>query len=164
MARGDRTTFGDLSRSDLMSRIHGKGNATTEIAFARLLRRNGITGWRRNTATIMGKPDFVWRGPRVAVFVDGCFWHGHGCRNLRARSNAAYWRDKIANNARRDRRVDRSLRAEGWKVLHFWECAIAKRPSSCFRRLTFALGRRQTLDIRSLSPKPADANCSGYST
>jgi len=67
--------FTKRKRSEVMARIRGRGNKDTEIALAKLLRANGISGWRRNQALI-GKPDFIFRRERVAVFVDGCFWHG----------------------------------------------------------------------------------------
>ena len=71
-----------------MSRIRGRGNKDTEIALAKLLRANDISGWRRNQALI-GKPDFIFRRERVAVFVDGCFWHG-----CPIHSNPAKWLKK----------------------------------------------------------------------
>ena len=76
------TDFGGLTRSQLMSRIRSKGNATTEQTMVALLRKHGLSGWRRHYP-VAGRPDFVWRQERVALFLDGCFWHGHGCgRNL----------------------------------------------------------------------------------
>jgi DNA mismatch endonuclease, patch repair protein len=69
--------FTKAKRSEVMSRIRGKGNKDTEVALAKLFRANGITGWRRHYA-IAGKPDFAFPKCKLAVFVDGCFWHG--CR------------------------------------------------------------------------------------
>src|SRR5688500_5461932 len=84
------TSFGRLTRSALMARIRGTGNATTEMKVVRLLRARHITGWRRH-AKLPGKPDFVWPRSRVALFVHGCFWHGHDCgRNLTSKSNEAF--------------------------------------------------------------------------
>src|SRR5215510_3405686 len=114
-AHTQHTTFGGLTRSQLMSRIRSRGNKTTELHAVSLLRAKGITGWRRH-APLVGRPDFVWPKSRVALFVDGCFWHGHDCgRNLRPKTNAALWEQKIAANKARDRQNARELRLKGWK-------------------------------------------------
>lgn len=121
-----KTTFGALSRSQLMAKVKSFGNATTELRMARMLRALSIGGWRRHS-NLPGRPDFAWPKRRVALFVNGCFWHGHDCgRNLTPRSNVGFWREKIARNQRRDRRVDRTLRARGWTVLRIWECRLDK--------------------------------------
>ena len=130
-----RTTFGNLTRSELMSRIHSQGNRTTEVKLARLLRTANLIGWRRKVA-MFGKPDFIWPDKKLAVFVDGCFWHGHACgRNLIPHQNRKAWESKISGNQRRDRRVSRFLRKEGWKVIRIWECILAKFPDMCQRRI-----------------------------
>ncbi len=72
-ASGDK--FAGLPRSELMSRIRARGNKKTELALVTLLRTNRITGWRRHQP-LLGRPDFIFRKRRLAVFVDGCFWHG----------------------------------------------------------------------------------------
>lgn len=114
----DRLT--KAQRSKLMARVRGRGNATTEVAFARLLRAARITGWRRHAA-LPGRPDFSFRKEKVAVFLDGCFWHG--CtRHFRApKSRPRFWREKIERNRARDRRDARRLRSLGWRVVRFWE-------------------------------------------
>ena len=133
------TTFGGLTRSMLMARIRSSGNATTELTLAALLRVHRLSGWRRQWP-IAGKPDFAWPALRVAVFVDGCFWHGHNCgRNLSPRTNASAWRAKIAGNQARDRRTVRCLRGKGWRVVRIWECALRKNPLRCVRQIQRAL-------------------------
>jgi DNA mismatch endonuclease, patch repair protein len=130
-----KTSFGGLSRSQLMSRIRSRGNATTELRFVALLRKAAITGWRRNYA-LTEKPDFVFVRARLAVFVDGCFWHGHGCgRNLTPRTNTALWSAKIALNRARDTRSVHSLRRRGWRVMRVWECCLRNHPDAVLRRL-----------------------------
>jgi DNA mismatch endonuclease (patch repair protein) len=128
-----------------MSRIRSRGNADTELALARLLRAEGISGWRRHlqvriaergarnqtsskpgaqrTArpTFIVRPDFVFKEVRLALFVDGCFWHGCPKHGTKPRNNAAFWRKKLTANVARDRRVNRALRAAGWRVLRIWE-------------------------------------------
>lgn len=107
-------------RSRIMSAIRSKGNETTEIRFMVLMRQAGIKGWRRNSRQI-GKPDFVFPAVKVAVFVDGCFWHGCPRCGFVATANRTFWANKIRKNRSRDRRVGRLLRKSGWTVIRFWE-------------------------------------------
>ena len=135
-----RTSFGSLSRSQLMSRVLSRGNKTTEMRLALLLRKSRLRGWKRNQ-TLLGHPDFTWPSEKLVVFVDGCFWHGHTCgKNLSPRTNAKEWREKITRNRTRDRRVTRALRHQGWRVVRIWECQLAEIPSTCINRIRMALG------------------------
>ena len=125
--------FTQAERSAVMSRIRSRGNRQTEIFFASLLRANHITGWRRHLA-ITGRPDFTFKEHRVAVFIDGCFWHCcPRCGNMPA-NNRKFWKLKLAGNRKRDARVSRALRAEGWKILRVWEHDL-KRPEIVLKRL-----------------------------
>ncbi len=136
---GEPTSFGGLNRSELMSRIPSAGNKTTERRLAKLLRTHGLKGWRRNYP-LRGKPDFVWRCERLAVFVDGCFWHSHACgRNLEPKRNKRLWLEKLLRTQGRDRRNNRYLRAVGWRVLRIWECNLARRSETCLQRIKAAL-------------------------
>lgn len=129
------TSFGGLTRSALMSLVRSKGNKTTELKMVKLLRREHLSGWRRN-ADLFGKPDFVWRKKRVAVFIDGCFWHGHLCnRNLTPKTNKAEWLSKIKKNRTRDKQVTGELRDLGWKVIRIWECELTKHPHKCIGKI-----------------------------
>lgn len=112
--------FTKAKRSHVMSRIRGKGNKATEVAMMKLLRRHHICGWRRHPA-MFGKPDFVFRKSRVAIFVDGCFWHGCPSHCNMPRNNSTFWKCKLETNKRRDRTVTRLLRSTGWRVLRIWE-------------------------------------------
>lgn len=88
------------------------------------------------------RPDFVFRRLRVAVFVDGCFWHGCPRHFIKPKGNAKFWRDKIATNRARDRKVNRSLRSMGWKVARVWEHELKRRDEpQLVRRLMRILGR-----------------------
>ena len=111
--------FTKAKRSAVMSRIRGHGNKDTEIALAMLFRRHRITGWRRHQ-NIFGKPDFLFRRQRLAVFVDGCFWHGCPRCYRRPKSNRKFWDSKLARNRKRDRKVSRELRRLGWRVIRIW--------------------------------------------
>jgi len=130
--------FTKAKRSDVMSRIRGRGNKNTELALMRLLRRHRVVGWRRHQP-VFGKPDFVFPKAKVAVFVDGCFWHGCPKHFSPPANNRAFWRRKLAANQARDRRVNRSLRKEGWRVVRIWEHALVKRGAVCVRRIKAAL-------------------------
>ena len=122
--------FTKAKRSEVMSRIRSRGNRDTELALAAVFRRAGITGWRRQreirsakseARSFRVKPDFVFLKLRLAVFVDGCFWHVCPLHATKPRNHAAFWRKKLAANQARDRKVNRTLRAAGWRVLRIWE-------------------------------------------
>ncbi|MCE0497846.1 MAG: very short patch repair endonuclease [Methylacidiphilales bacterium] len=109
-----------------MSRIRGRGNMATEIAFIRLLRKNKIIGWRRHKLKF-GKPDFIFERVRLALFVDGCFWHGCPRCYSEPKSNRAFWRRKVTVNRKRDLTVNRTLRKSGWQVLRIWQHELTKK-------------------------------------
>ncbi len=119
-------------RSALMAKVRGRGNLTTEEALAKVFRSEGWSGWRRQRriggrargGRFRVRPDFVFAALRLAVFVDGCFWHGCPRHGTRPRGNAAFWRAKFRRNRERDRRDSRNLRRAGWKVLRLWEHAL----------------------------------------
>ena len=117
--------FTKAKRSQVMSRVRGTGNKNTELRFIAIMRTHGITGWRRGS-TLTGRPDFVFPTLKLAVFVDGCFWHGCPKHGTKPKQNARFWREKIARNQARDRLVNRVLRADGWRVLRIWEHALAR--------------------------------------
>jgi DNA mismatch endonuclease (patch repair protein) len=111
-------------RSKVMAAIRGRGNESTELAVARLLRANRVSGWRRHFP-IPGTPDFAWPRQRVALFVDGCFWHG--CPNcyVAPRRNRSFWAAKVERNRARDRAKTALLKREDWIVVRIWECRVS---------------------------------------
>jgi len=112
--------FSPAERSRVMAAVRSRGNRSTELLLAALFRSAKITGWRRHYK-ITGKPDFAFPKEKIAVFVDGCFWHGcPRCGALPA-SNRAYWRAKIARNTVRDARQSQTLKKRKWRVLRIWE-------------------------------------------
>jgi DNA mismatch endonuclease (patch repair protein) len=134
--------FTKTKRSEVMSRIRSRGNQDTEVALARLLRKHHITGWRRQVQiigravlprgpnlkavpqhrpTFRVRPDFVFRQARLALFVDGCFWHGCPKHGTQPKGNRTFWKKKFAANIARDRLVNLTLRKQGWRVLRIWE-------------------------------------------
>jgi DNA mismatch endonuclease, patch repair protein len=111
------------ARSRQMALVKGRGNKSTETKIVSLLRRSKIWGWRRH-ARLPGRPDLAFRQQKVAVFLDGCFWHGCARCYRRPKSNVDFWTNKLAENVQRDRRVRARLRREGWTVIRIWEHEI----------------------------------------
>jgi DNA mismatch endonuclease (patch repair protein) len=133
-------------RSQVMSRIRARGNRDTELRLIALLRVHRISGWRRNRA-VFGKPDFVFPKSRVAVFVDGCFWHRHpGCKlAYTPKSRVEFWLRKFDNNVARDKLVTRTLRKAGWKIVRVWECELHRTGwPKIARRIARLRTKRQT--------------------
>lgn len=118
--------FSPEERSEIMRRVRSSKNKSTELKLISVFRMNHITGWRRNY-NVKGHPDFVFLKTHTAVFVDGCFWHGHNCRNTTPRDNAEYWEAKISRNKRRDEQITAYFTDRGWKVIRIWECELQKK-------------------------------------
>ncbi|SUS03577.1 T/G mismatch-specific endonuclease [uncultured Defluviicoccus sp.] len=132
-------------RSERMSLIRGAGNKGTELRLIQIFRANGITGWRRGASlqwkvgsgklkSFRVKPDFVFPRLKTAVFVDGCFWHGCPRHGTSPKTNAKFWRLKIATNQARDRRVNRALRGRGWTVIRVWQHELKRRDEAKLAR------------------------------
>jgi DNA mismatch endonuclease (patch repair protein) len=117
--------FTSAKRSAVMSLIRSRGNQGTELRLISLMRKHRITGWRRGVR-LPGSPDFVFRKQKVAIFVDGCFWHGCPRHGRFPDSRQDYWGPKLSRNAKRDRTITRELRGLGWKVLRIWECNLTR--------------------------------------
>jgi DNA mismatch endonuclease (patch repair protein) len=135
-----------------MSRIRST-DTKPELALRRGLWAAGVRGWRVHRKSLPGKPDIVFGRRRVAVFVDGCFWHGHPDHFTPGKSGA-YWDAKIARTQERDRVANEALAAAGWSVLRFWDFEVSEDLLSCVRKVVEALGpesppsstRRKTAD------------------
>lgn len=126
-------TFSAAKRSWIMARVKSSGNRSTELTLLGVFRKEGITGWRR-FYPLFGKPDVTFPSKRVAVFVDGIFWHGHPRKCRIPKGNRSYWTKKIARNVARDKFVTGTLQAKGWKVVRIWEDCVQK-PSTITRLL-----------------------------
>ena len=121
--RADPLTKAD--RSKLMSGVRGQGNRSTELVVERLFSTHGIKGWIKHPKDIPGRPDFFFLEFRLAVFVDGCFWHAcPKCGRRIPINRREFWSEKIDRNRRRDERVRRQLRSEGYHVLRIWEHSV----------------------------------------
>lgn len=113
-------------RSKVMSKVRSKGNKSTELRLIEVFANQGIKGWRRNYP-VKGHPDFVFPKKRIAIFVDGCFWHGHDCRNTRPEQNKDFWSTKREKNKAHDKAITEKFERRGWTVLRIWECELKKK-------------------------------------
>jgi DNA mismatch endonuclease (patch repair protein) len=120
-------TISPKKRSEIMKANKPKGNKSTEQKLIKLFKEFSIKGWRRNYKIANAFPDFVFLKKKVAIFADGCFWHGHNCRTLRPKTNRKYWDEKIKKNRERDKDIKERIEAKGWKVVRIWECEIEKK-------------------------------------
>lgn len=118
-----------------MSANKGKGTKL-ELLFGKLLWNAGVR-YRKNDKTVFGKPDFVIRKMKIAIFCDGEFWHGRNWEERKNdhKSNCDFWHSKIERNIRRDKEVNEQLKAQGWTVFRFWETEITKEPDKCLNRI-----------------------------
>jgi len=114
--------------SKVMSSIQAK-NTKPEIIFRKLLWKNGIRGYRLHWKNVAGRPDISFPGKKIAIFINGCYWHRCPKCNLPIpKSNAAFWESKFHKNVRRDKEKREILESLGWMVFVFWECEIKENP------------------------------------
>lgn len=118
--------FDTSKRSHIMQQVKSKNNKSTELKLIQIFKDNHIIGWKRNYP-VKGHPDFVFLDKKIAVFVDGCFWHGHDCRNTRPSDNAEYWSKKREQNIRHDKDITSLFEQRDWTVLRIWECELKKK-------------------------------------
>jgi len=131
--------FDKATRSRIMSRIRSTGT-TPEKRLAKLLRGVGLRFSLH--AKLPGTPDIAFRKQKVAVFMDGEYWHGYNWKRLGKKPTNAFWRKKLERNIARDKRVNHELRQLGWRVVRLWETQVNKKPAYCLRRIRLALKRR----------------------
>jgi DNA mismatch endonuclease (patch repair protein) len=125
-----------------MAAVRSRGNKATELLLVSLFRAGKLKGWRRHP-NIPGRPDFVFPKQRLAIFVDGCFWHGCKRHCRMPASNQKYWTAKIARNIKRDRATRKLLRTKGWSVLRIWEHQLRSTPNATLLRVSKLLAREQ---------------------
>lgn len=130
-------SFGLVSEAQTrrMSAIRSAGNKSTELRLRMLFVRSGISGWRLRPTGYPGNPDFVFPDSRVALFVDGCFWHGCAQCTHGVRVNKEYWQLKISRNRQRDERWNQQLESNGFEVMRIWEHELTGGGQSWLRRL-----------------------------
>lgn len=105
-----------------------RANTKPELVVRKMLRDMGWPGYRCDWKKCAGHPDIAYPGRRLALFINGCFWHQHeGCKYAsKPKSNTEFWEAKFARNKARDKRVTEQLEAEGWHVIVIWECELKK--------------------------------------
>jgi DNA mismatch endonuclease (patch repair protein) len=137
-----------------MARIRSR-DTTPELALRRGLYAAGIRGWRCHAKHVAGKPDVAFTRWRVAVFVDGCFWHGHPDFFTPGKSGE-YWDAKIERTKERDRIANETLRSHGWSVLRFWDFEVEEDPDRCVAEVIAALAEARAgerLRLAALRPQ-----------
>lgn len=117
-------------------------DTTSELKLRRALWKAGIRGYRVNDRRVYGTPDVCFPRVRVAVFVDGCFWHGCPQCYREPKSSMAYWRKKVRGNRVRDERVNTALAAQGWRVLRFWEHEMSQAEQAVVQSIREAVNER----------------------
>lgn len=117
-----------------MARIRSK-DTKPELMLRQALWASGVRGWRVHASWLPGKPDLAFTRWQLAVFVDGCFWHGHPDFFTPGKSGA-YWDAKIARTKERDRQANDALKAMGWRVLRLWDFEIEENTEACVERTT----------------------------
>lgn len=128
-----------LVRSNAMRAVRGKGNKSTEQRFRMALVCAGISGWCLHPEWVDGKPDVYFDSHKLAIFLDGCFWHGcPKCGHI-PKTNTAFWAAKIERNKKRDRSKRRRLRRDGFEVLRFWEHELKSNLSVCVEKIENAI-------------------------
>ena len=133
-------------RSEIMAKVRSRRNRSTELALASAFRIAGITGWRRHLP-LPGSPDFAFPANKLAIFVDGCFWHGCPKHGTMPKTNKEFWGNKITANKRRDRKVDTLLRLRGWRVVRIWEHDTRRQLDRAVRRVEKALKQTQIICV-----------------
>jgi DNA mismatch endonuclease (patch repair protein) len=121
--------YGPAKRSAVMRQVKGRDTGPERVVRQLVWRMGGR--YRLNRADLPGKPDIVLAGRKLAIFVHGCFWHGHDCaRGARVpKANRDYWQAKIARNRARDASAKAELERRGWRVEQVWECELKDRPA-----------------------------------
>ena len=123
----------------LMQGVRGKRNKTTELRIRAALMRAGVRGWKLNYRVIKGSPDIFFLTENIAVFLDGCFWHGcETCGHI-PKKNSDFWRAKITRNKERDDLNNISLTEAGITVIRFWEHEINKSLLSCIEKIIMTI-------------------------
>jgi len=135
----------EKQRSYCMSRICGK-NTKPEILLRKVLYKSGARGYRLH-CKLPGKPDIVFTKRKIAVFIDGCFWHKCPKCFTNPKTNRVFWKKKTDSNVKRDKSVNQELKKNGWKVVRVWEHSLEKDINKCCTRILSAFskteGRRQ---------------------
>ena len=113
-------------RSHAMRQVKGK-NTSAELLVQQILKEMGKDDYQLHPNDVVGKPDLVWMEKKIALFIHGCFWHGHDCKRgaRMPKTQTEYWKAKIARTLKRDQTYREELESLGWRVLTIWECELS---------------------------------------
>lgn len=125
-------------RSEIMRKVQS-ADTSCELLFRKALRHQGLWGYRINYRSLVGRPDVVFTKHKIAIFIDGCFWHGCPTCCRVPQANREYWMGKIKRNIERDSKVTATLQEQGWRVLRFWEHEVRQSPEACARTVQKAI-------------------------
>ena len=115
--------FDKSKRSEIMKKVRSKNNKSTELKLIQIFKENNIHGWRRNYK-VKVHSDFVFLNKKIAIFVDGCFWHGHNFRNTKPKENQEYWDKKRERNMKHGKEITEYFENRGWTVIRIRECEL----------------------------------------
>ena len=151
-------TFSKRKRSEIMAAVRSSGNRSTETKLRAMLAGAGVRSWKMKSDQLPGSPDFVFPGKRIALFVDGCFWHGCPQCYRRPKSSRKYWDAKVLRNMARDKRVSRELKKLGWQHVRIWEHEVVKERAACLKKLkqAYLIGTTASIsrDVSAGKPSP----------
>jgi len=116
-----------------MAAVKSKNTSLERLVFS-ALRKAGLR-FQKHYRRAPGSPDIAFPKRKIAIFIDGDFWHGYGYSKWRHKINSEFWRDKIETNIRRDKRNFAKLRREGWRVLRIWQHDLKKKPEATLQRI-----------------------------
>ena len=125
-------------RTRNMSNIRGK-NTGPELKLRKLLWSHGIRGYRIHY-DLPGKPDIVFTKKKIAIFIDGCFWHKCPICFQEPETRKEFWMKKIQSNVERDDKVNLQLKSDGWTVMRFWEHDVRKNPEAIVKHISGKIG------------------------
>ena len=115
--------FDKSKRSEIKKKVRSKNKKSTELKLIQIFKENNIHGWRRNYK-VKVHSDFVFLNKKIAIFVDGCFWHGHNFRNTKPKENQEYWDKKRERNMKHDKEITEYFENRGWTVIRIRECEL----------------------------------------
>ena len=124
-----------LQHRKMMQGVRGRGNLTTEARLRGGLVNAGVNGWQIHNNLLKGTPDFYFPRENIAIFVDGCFWHGCPICGHVPKKNSSFWQMKIIRNKVRDEKTNKFLRSHGTSVIRFWEHELADSLSRCVEKV-----------------------------
>ncbi|MCF8020941.1 MAG: very short patch repair endonuclease [Vallitaleaceae bacterium] len=130
--------------SKVMSKIKGK-NTKPELLMRKAMWNNGIRGYRIHWSKVPGRPDIAFPGKKIAIFVNGCFWHRcPNCNPPTPKTHTAFWEEKFSRNKERDEKKIISLQDHGWEVLVLWECEIKENIDQCISKIHNIIGKYES--------------------